>query len=68
MALSVQQEMRVKQQAGATAKIVEEKEKVARVIIAKMSPEQLSDTASYYRNMARICSEVLENKQLGSAA
>ncbi|XP_074297431.1 putative glutamine amidotransferase GAT1_2.1 [Silene latifolia] len=68
--LSLQQEKRLKQ-IGATVrnghgykklKVGEEKEKVARTIIEKMSIEQLSNMMSFYYMMGQICSEVLETK------
>lgn len=43
-------------------KMTEEKERVARIIMGKMSIEQLSDLASVYRTMGQTCSEVLEKK------
>ncbi|KAK9705169.1 hypothetical protein RND81_07G038000 [Saponaria officinalis] len=67
-ALSLQQEKRLKQ-IGATIrngqgykKLKEDKEKVARSMIAKMSIEQLSNMMSFYYMMGQICSEVLETK------
>lgn len=70
-ALSLQQEKRLKQM-GATVrngygykklnKLNEEREKVARYVIEKMSIEQLSDMMSFYYMMGQICSEVLESK------
>lgn len=68
--LSLQQENRLKQM-GATVrngfgykklKLKNEREKVARSIIGKMSVEQLSDMMSFYYMMGQICSEVLETK------
>ncbi|XP_021749491.1 uncharacterized protein LOC110715227 [Chenopodium quinoa] len=68
--LSLQQEHRLRQM-GATVrnghgykklKLKEEREKVARSIIGKMSIEQLSDMMSFYYMMGQICSEVLETK------
>ncbi|PIN26967.1 Gamma-glutamyl-gamma-aminobutyrate hydrolase [Handroanthus impetiginosus] len=68
-ALSLQQEIRLKQM-GATVRnassfleklqLNEEKEKLARNIMGKMSVEQLSDLMSFYHMMGQICSEVLE--------
>ncbi|OWM64417.1 putative glutamine amidotransferase GAT1_2.1 [Punica granatum] len=70
-ALSLQQETRLKQM-GATVrnggsylerlKLNEEREKIARLVIGKMSVEQLSDLMSFYRMMGQICSEVMERK------
>ncbi|KAM1170166.1 hypothetical protein ACFX2G_021075 [Malus domestica] len=70
-ALSLQQERRLKQM-GATVrnasaymkqlKMCEEREKVAKAIIGKMSIEQISDLTSFYRTMSRICSEALKTK------
>ncbi|KAL3735591.1 hypothetical protein ACJRO7_024676 [Eucalyptus globulus] len=73
-ALSLQQEKRLKQM-GATVrnagsyierlKLNEEREKMARNVIGKMSVEQLSDLISFYKMMEQICSEVLERKFQG---
>ncbi|KAG8373755.1 hypothetical protein BUALT_Bualt11G0058100 [Buddleja alternifolia] len=73
-ALSLQQEMRLKQM-GATVrnassflerlKLNEEKEKLARNVMGKMAVEQLSDLMSFYHMMGQICSEVLEIKLHG---
>ncbi|KAL6351210.1 hypothetical protein AAG906_031796 [Vitis piasezkii] len=70
-ALSLQQEKRLKQM-GATVrnasvymerlKMNEEKEKLARTMMGKMSIEQLSEIVSFYHMMGRISSEVLERK------
>ncbi|XP_055805300.1 putative glutamine amidotransferase GAT1_2.1 [Solanum dulcamara] len=70
-ALSVQQENRLKQM-GATVrnastymnrlKMNEEREKMARAILAKMSIEQLSDMVSFYHKMGQLCSEALDKK------
>ncbi|KAL2329522.1 hypothetical protein Fmac_017103 [Flemingia macrophylla] len=70
-ALSVQQENRLKQM-GATVrnagsyierlKLNEEREKLARNVMGKMSMEQLSDLLSFYHTMGQICSEVLDRK------
>lgn len=70
-ALSVQQENRLKQM-GATVrnagsyierlKLNEEREKMARIVMGKMSVEQLSELLSFYHTMGQICSEVLERK------
>lgn len=68
--LSLQQEHRLRQM-GATVrngfgykklKLKDEREKVARSIIGKMSIEQLSDMMSFYYMMGQVCSEVLETK------
>ena len=40
----------------------EEKEKMARSVMGKMSMEQLSELLSFYHTMGQICSEVLEKK------
>ncbi|KAH7533938.1 hypothetical protein FEM48_Zijuj04G0184700 [Ziziphus jujuba var. spinosa] len=73
-ALSLQQEKRLKQM-GATVrnggsyierlKMNEEREKVAKNVMGKMSVEQLSDLMSFYHMMEQICSEVLERKLNG---
>ncbi|XAR71379.1 Gamma-glutamyl-gamma-aminobutyrate hydrolase [Bertholletia excelsa] len=73
-ALSMQQEERLKQM-GATVrnassclerlKMNEEREKLARNVMGKMSVEQVSDLMSFYHMMGRICSEVLEKKLHG---
>nr|CAB3476348.1 unnamed protein product [Digitaria exilis] len=70
-ALSVQQEKRLKQM-GATVrnasgylnslKLNEGREAAARALMAEMTAEQLSDLASFYQNMGRICGEVLDRK------
>ncbi|XVE92605.1 hypothetical protein REPUB_Repub01dG0112700 [Reevesia pubescens] len=70
-ALSLQQENRLKQ-VGATVrnasiykerlKINEEREKVARTIMGKMSIEQLSELDTFYNRMSKICSEALGRK------
>ncbi|MED6142982.1 hypothetical protein PIB30_002805 [Stylosanthes scabra] len=70
-ALSVQQEKRLKQM-GATVrnagsyieklKLNQEKEKLARKVMEKMSVEQLSDLLTFYNSMGQICNEVLEIK------
>ncbi|KAK6931543.1 Peptidase C26, partial [Dillenia turbinata] len=70
-ALSTQQEKRLKQM-GATVrnktackdrlKMNEEREKMARAVMGKMSIEQLSDLVSFYKMMGQICDEVLERK------
>ncbi|KVI00165.1 hypothetical protein Ccrd_021624 [Cynara cardunculus var. scolymus] len=43
-------------------KVNEEREKLARVVMGKMTVEQLSDLALFYHMMENICSEVLEKK------
>ncbi|XP_044491100.1 putative glutamine amidotransferase GAT1_2.1 [Mangifera indica] len=70
-ALSLQQEKRLKQM-GATVrnassyiqrlKMNEERERMARNIMGKMSIEQLSELKSFYHLMGQICSESLEKK------
>ncbi|CAK7344259.1 unnamed protein product [Dovyalis caffra] len=70
-ALSLQQENRLKQM-GATVrdagsyiermKMNEEREKLAKNVMGKMSVEHLSDLLSFYHMMGQICSEVLERK------
>ncbi|XP_042506106.1 putative glutamine amidotransferase GAT1_2.1 [Macadamia integrifolia] len=70
-ALSTQQEKRLKQM-GATVrnahlylerlKLSEEREKLARSVMGKMTIEQLSDLTSFYQMMGTICSEVLDKK------
>ncbi|KAJ4822390.1 hypothetical protein Tsubulata_008926 [Turnera subulata] len=70
-ALSLQQEIRLKQM-GATVrnagsymervKLNEAREKLARSVMGKMSVEQLSELLSFYHIMGEICSEVLERK------
>lgn len=70
-ALSLQQEKRLKQM-GATVrnasaymermKMGEDRERVARAIIGKMSIEQISELMSFYRIMTQICSDSLEKK------
>lgn len=67
----MQQEKRLKQM-GATVRNAssyierlkknEERERVARSVIGKMSIEQLSELLSFYHLMGQICSEVLERK------
>lgn len=39
-----------------------EREKLARVVMGKMTVEQLSDLGLFYHMMEKICSEVLEKK------
>ncbi|KAK9951220.1 hypothetical protein M0R45_006677 [Rubus argutus] len=73
-ALSLQQQNRLKQM-GATVrnagsyierlKLNEERERLARNVMAKMSVEQLSDLMAFYHMMGQICSEVLEKKLNG---
>ncbi|KAI3747783.1 hypothetical protein L6452_10435 [Arctium lappa] len=72
-ALSLQQEKRLKQM-GATVrnassymerlKLNEEREKLARAVMGKMTIEQLSDLNLFYHMMGNICSEMLEQKQI----
>lgn len=73
-ALSLQQQNRLKQM-GATVrnagsyierlKLNEERERLARNVMAKMSVEQLSDLMAFYHMMGQICSEVLEKRLNG---
>ncbi|KAJ4974709.1 hypothetical protein NE237_007883 [Protea cynaroides] len=72
-ALSTQQEKRLKQM-GATVRNAQvyleilklnEKEKLARNVMGKMSIEELSELMSFYHMMGTICSEVLEKKIQG---
>ncbi|KAL2485094.1 Class I glutamine amidotransferase-like superfamily protein [Abeliophyllum distichum] len=70
-ALSLQQQNRLKQM-GATVrnasvyidrlKLNDQMEKAARVIIERMSIEQLSEKVSFYHMMGNMCSEALERK------
>lgn len=70
-ALSSQQEIRLKQ-IGATVRnafsymqklrMNEEKERIAREIMEKMSLEKLSDLMSFYDMMSQVCSEAMERK------
>ncbi|KAG6759594.1 hypothetical protein POTOM_036078 [Populus tomentosa] len=70
-ALSLQQEKRLKQM-GATVRnasvykerltMNEERERLARAIMGKMSISQLSDLRSFYHMMGNLCSEALERK------
>ncbi|KAH8496128.1 hypothetical protein H0E87_019058 [Populus deltoides] len=70
-ALSLQQEKRLKQM-GATVRnasvykerltMNEERERLARAIMGKMSISQLSDLMSFYHMMGNLCSEALERK------
>lgn len=70
--LSIQQHNRLKQM-GATVRnasaylqklqMGEEKVKMAKCIIGKMSIEQLSDMVSFYHKMWQLCSETLDMKQ-----
>ncbi|WCJ24473.1 Class I glutamine amidotransferase-like superfamily protein [Euphorbia peplus] len=76
-ALSLQQENRLKQM-GATVrnasayrermKMNEEREKLARILMGKMTIGQLSDLMSFYHMMAKICSEALERKLQDTSA
>lgn len=43
-------------------KMNEEREKMARAILAKMSIEQLSDMVAFYHKMGQLCSEALDKK------
>jgi len=43
-------------------KLNEEREKMARGVMRKMSVEQLSELLSFYHTMGQICSEVLDLK------
>ncbi|GLT51601.1 hypothetical protein SLA2020_250010 [Shorea laevis] len=73
-ALSIQQENRLKQM-GANVRNAgsyierlkqnEERERLARNMMGKMSAEQLADLLSFYHMMGKICSEVLEKKVHG---
>lgn len=73
-ALSLHQKTRLKQM-GATVRnassylerlrLSEEREKLARNVIGKLSVEQLSDLTAFYHMMGGICSEVLERKLHG---
>ncbi|CAO2180838.1 unnamed protein product [Urochloa humidicola] len=70
-ALSVQQEKRLKQM-GATVrnasgylnslKVSGGREAAARALMAEMTVNQLTDLASFYQTMGRICGEVLDRK------
>ncbi|CAO2198892.1 unnamed protein product [Urochloa humidicola] len=70
-ALSVQQEKRLKQM-GATVrnasgylnslKVSGGREAAARALMAEMTVDQLTDLASFYQTMGRICGEVLDGK------
>lgn len=46
-------------------KLNEERERLARNVMGKMSVEQLSDLSAFYHMMGQICSEVLERKLNG---
>ncbi|XP_044468484.1 putative glutamine amidotransferase GAT1_2.1 [Mangifera indica] len=73
-ALSLQQEKRLKQM-GATVrnansylerlKLNEERDRIARNVMGKMTVERLSDLMSFYLMMSQICTEVLERKLHG---
>lgn len=73
-ALSWQQESRLVQ-LGVTVrnaglysdrvKLNEEKERLARKVIEKLSVEKLSELVSFYGMMGQVCSEVLERKLHG---
>lgn len=43
-------------------KLNEEREKLARAVMGKMSIEQLSDLNLFYNMMGEICSDMLEKK------
>ncbi|KAK6921702.1 hypothetical protein RJ641_012209 [Dillenia turbinata] len=43
-------------------KMIEEREKMARAVMGKMSIEQLSDVVSFHKKMGQICDEVLERR------
>ena len=70
-ALSLQEENRLKQM-GATVRnsnsymkrseLNEQRQALARNVMAKMSVEKLSDLMSFYHMMGQICTEVLERK------
>ncbi|CAO2193562.1 unnamed protein product [Urochloa humidicola] len=70
-ALSMQQEKRLKQM-GATVrnasgylnslKVSGGREAAARALMAEMTVDQLTDLASFYQTMGRICGEVLDSK------
>ncbi|CAO2185552.1 unnamed protein product [Urochloa humidicola] len=70
-ALGVQQEKRLKQM-GATVrnasgylnslKVSGGREAAARALMAEMTVDQLTDLASFYQTMGRICGEVLDSK------
>ncbi|KAK1410387.1 hypothetical protein QVD17_36924 [Tagetes erecta] len=72
-ALSLQQENRLMQM-GATVrnassymerlKLNARREKLARVVMGKMTVEQLSEMNMFYHMMGQICSDLLEKKQL----
>ncbi|KAM0022301.1 putative gamma-glutamyl-gamma-aminobutyrate hydrolase [Helianthus debilis subsp. tardiflorus] len=73
IALSLQQENRLMQM-GATVrnassymerlKLNAKREKLARVVMGKMTIEQLSELNMFYNMMGQICSDMLEMKQL----
>lgn len=46
-------------------KLLEERQRVARNVMSKMSVDQLSDLMSFYHMMGQICSEELERKLNG---
>lgn len=46
-------------------KLNEERERLARDVMGKMSVEQLSDLLAFYHMMGKICSEVVERKLNG---
>ena len=43
-------------------KLNEERERIARNVMGKMSVEQLSGLMSFYLMMGQVCSEVIERK------
>ncbi|KAI3794190.1 hypothetical protein L1987_36819 [Smallanthus sonchifolius] len=73
IALSLEQENRLMQM-GATVrnassymerlKLNKKREKLARVVMGKMTVEQLSDLNMFYHMMGQICSDILEKKEL----
>ena len=72
--LSQQQETRLTELGGTGRNAVpylekmkanEERENVARKVMATMSVDQLTDLLSFYHTMAQICSEVFESKLHG---
>ncbi|OIW12368.1 hypothetical protein TanjilG_04117 [Lupinus angustifolius] len=60
--LKLNKEMEKKRNEIEKVKVNEEKEKMARNVMGKMSVEQLSDLLSFYHTMGHICCEVLETK------
>nr|GMD23500.1 putative glutamine amidotransferase PB2B2.05 [Ipomoea batatas] len=43
-------------------KMTEEREKMAKAVIGKMTIEQLSEMVGFYRKMGQMCSEAMERK------